>query len=178
MASLPCPDPAPVRLDLDRRFTPCEARDGDEIYPNGIFEFNITRLLVHIGAAGRFPAEFVTLDNIPYAGRSEGLNELAVIAADLTRPVILAEIAPGRYNLIDGHHRVAKARREGVTCIPAYRIRCPEHVAFLTTKRAYEAYVEYWNSKLDDVSADNSLHHRTRGNRAARVVRSSANEQE
>jgi hypothetical protein len=98
MASLPCPDPAPVRLDLDRRFRPCEPRDGDEIYPNGIFEFNITRLLVHIGAAGRFPAEFVTLDDIPYAGKSEGLNELAVIAADLTRPVILAEIAPNRYN--------------------------------------------------------------------------------
>jgi len=54
--------------------------------------------------AGRFPVEFFTLDEIPHAGKSEGLNELAVIEADLTRPVILAEIAPGRYNLIDGHH--------------------------------------------------------------------------
>lgn len=97
-----------------------------------------------------------------------------MIAADLTRPVILAEIAPGRYNLIDGHHRVAKARREGVTWIPAYRIHCPEHVAFLTTKRAYEAYVHYWNSKVDEVSANNSLHQRTRGNRAAHVVHTSA----
>jgi hypothetical protein len=173
MASLPCTDPAAIRLDLNRRFTPSEPRDGDELYPNGIFEFNITRLLVHIGAAGRFPVEFVRLDDIPHAGKSEELNELAVIAANLSRPVILAEIAPGRYNLIDGHHRVAKARREGVTCIPAYRIHCPEHVAFLTTKRAYEAYVKYWNSKVDDLSADNSFHQRTRGTRAARVVRSS-----
>lgn len=51
MASLTCPDPAPVRLDLDRRFRRCEPRDGDEIYPNGIFKFNITRLLIHIDAA-------------------------------------------------------------------------------------------------------------------------------
>ena len=33
--------------------------------------------------------------------------------------------------------------------IPAYRIRCPEHVAFLTSTRAYETFVEYWNSKVD-----------------------------
>jgi|SRR5581483_7484795 len=172
MAILPCPAPVPVRLNLDRRFRPCEPRDGDEIYPNGIFEFNISRLLVHMGASGRFLVEFVTLDDIQYGGKNERLNELAVIAADLTRPVILAEIALGRYNLIDGHHRVAKARRERVTCIPAYRIHCPEHVAFLTSKRAYEAYVQYWNSKVDDFSADNSLHQQTQGNRAARVVRS------
>jgi hypothetical protein len=53
--------------------------------------------------------------------------------------VILAEISPGRYNLIDGNHRVAKARREGVSSVLAYR--CLEHVAFLTSARAYEKYV-------------------------------------
>jgi len=78
------------------------------------------------------------------------LNELTVLNADLSRPVILAEIAPGRYNLIDGHHRVAKARRECVPSIPAYRICCPEHVTFLTSTRAYETYVEYWNSRVDE----------------------------
>jgi hypothetical protein len=53
--------------------------------------------------------------------------------------------------VIDGHHRLAKARREGVRRIPVHRVRCPEHLAFLTSARAYEAYVEYWNSKLDPV---------------------------
>ncbi len=57
--------------------------------------------------------------------------------------VVLAEIAPGCYNLIDGHHRVAKARREGMRSVPAHRVRCPEHVAFLTSVRPYETYVEY-----------------------------------
>jgi len=130
MASLPRPDGVPMRLQLDPCFRPCEPQEGEEIYPNGIFEFNITGLLAYIGAAGRFRAELVALGDIPHCGDGGGLSEPAIVAADLLRPVILAEIAPGRYNLIDGHHRVAKARREGVPSIPAYRIRCPEHMPF------------------------------------------------
>jgi len=63
----------------------------------------------------------------------------------------MAEIAPGRYDVIDGHHRLAKARRENVAGIPVRRVRCPEHVAFLTSGRGYDAYVEYWNSKVKEL---------------------------
>jgi hypothetical protein len=98
-----------------------------------------------------------------------------VVVADLTRPVTLAEVAPGRYNLIDGHHRVAKARREGVPSILAYRVHCPEHVPFLTSVQAYQVYVEYWNSKADDASVDRALRRPTRGKRASRPVGSSGN---
>lgn len=170
MASLPRPDPTPVRLRFDPCFRPCEPQEGDEIYPNGIFEFNITRLFAHICAAGRLRAEFVALGDISHPCGSAGLNEPTIVAADLSRPVILAEIAPGRYNLIDGHHRVARARREGVANIPAYRIRSPEHVAFLTSTRAYQAYVEYWNSKADDASADRPLGRRMPSKRRSRSV--------
>ena len=152
MASLTCSESKPFRLRLDRCFRPCEALDGEEIYPNGIFEFNITRLLAYIDSAGRFRAEIMAVDDIAHAGNSTRLNEPTILAADLSRPVILAEIAPSRFNLIDGHHRVAKARSEGVLSIAAYRIRCPEHVAFLTSTRAYEMYVEYWNSKVEEDS--------------------------
>lgn len=151
MMSLPCLDSMPMRLALDPRFQPCEAQEGEELYPNGIFEFNITRLLSYIGTSGKFRPESVLLSEILYGGTSSKLNESTIGSADLSRPVILAEISPGRYNLIDGNHRLAKARRQGVQSIPAYRIRCPEHVAFLTSTRAYEAYVEYWNSKVDDI---------------------------
>jgi len=157
-----------MRLQLDPCFRPCEPQEGEEIYPNGIFEFNITGLLAYIGAAGRFRAELVALGDIPHCGDGGGLSEPAIVAADLLRPVILAEIAPGRYNLIDGHHRVAKARREGVPSIPAYRIRCPEHIAFLTSTQAYEAYVEYWNSKVDDASADRARRWQRRSHRGSR----------
>lgn len=144
----------PAVLRLNPRFQPCSVKPGDELYPNGIFEFNITRLLAFIQTrAEQFPTEFVELVGIPDYGRSSSLDETALDAADLSRPIVLAEIAPDRYNVIDGNHRVAKARREGLRRIPALRLRCPEHVAFLTSTRAYEVYVEYWNSKLDDGSS-------------------------
>jgi ParB-like nuclease domain len=168
MESLPCRDPKPVRLHRDPGFQPCEAQEGDELYANGIFEFNITRLLAYIGTAGGFRAELIVLAEIPHSGDSAGLSEQTIVDADLLRPVILAEIAPGRYNLIDGHHRVAKARRLGARSVPAHRIRCPDHVAFLTSTRAYEAYVEYWNSKLEDVPAAQALGRRTEGSRGRR----------
>lgn len=144
---------APPKLRLDRHFAPCPSEPGDELYPNGIFEFNISRLLAFIAAnTDRFPTELIQLADIPDYGPGN-LDETAIEAADLSRPILLAEIAPDRYNLIDGHHRVARARRGGVHRLPACRLRCPEHVAFLTSIKAYQAYVGYWNDKVDAISS-------------------------
>lgn len=160
------PAQKPAKLKLDRHFPPCRAEPGDELYPTGIFEFNVTRLLAFIGAhAERFLIRLVELLDIPDYGGSERLEEAAIGAADLSRPVVLAEIAPGRYNQIDGHHHVAKARREGVRSVAAHRVRCPEHVAFLTSAQAYETYVEYWNSKLDEASSAPTVRGRRRSAR-------------
>jgi hypothetical protein len=110
-----------------------------EIYPNGVFDFNITRLLAFVREhADRFPVEWVEVSEI----------EDAVRAADLACPILLAEIAPGQYGVIDGHHRLAKARRQGTAVLPAHRLHCPAHVPFLTSRFAYERYVEYWNDKV------------------------------
>lgn len=137
-----------VKFRLDKTFQPCPAEPGDELYPNGIFEFNITRLLVFVEAhVERFPIERIDVDDIPNYG-GENLDEEAIGTADLFRPILLMEISPGLFNLIDGHHRVAKARREGVRTLPAHRVACPHHVRFLTSTLAYERYVEYWNGKL------------------------------
>src|SRR5258707_8288837 len=38
--------------------------------------------------------------------------------------------SPGRYNVIDGHQRITKARREGARSVAGHRLRCPEHVPF------------------------------------------------
>jgi hypothetical protein len=135
-------------LKIDKTFEPCPIEQGDELYPNGIFEFNITRLLALVSThVDLFPIERVTVDDIPNYG-SDNLDEDAVGTADLLRPILLAEISPGLFSLIDGHHRVAKARRKGVGTLPAHRVACPHHVRFLTSTRAYELYVEYWNGKL------------------------------
>lgn len=140
--------PTAVKLELDKTFQPCPAEPGDELYPNGIFEFNITRLLSFVEAhVERFPIERVEIEDMPNYG-SENLDEETIKTADLLRPILLAEISPGRFNLIDGHHRVAKARREEVAILPAHRVACPFHVPFLTSTHAYERYIEYWNGKL------------------------------
>ena len=75
-------------------------------------------------------------------------NESHLPTVDVTKPVILAEIAPGRFNVIDGNHRMEQAKRSGVERIPAYKVGPKVHLQFLTTEKGYLAYVEYWNDKL------------------------------
>jgi hypothetical protein len=41
-----------------------------------------------------------------------------------------------------------KARRLGTNTISAFKLTVEQHIKFLTTEKAYLAYVEYWNSKL------------------------------
>lgn len=144
------PLPRAAELQLNPGFKPCGVEPGDELHPNGVFEFNVTRMLAFIRAhPERFPIESIELTDVPDFGGDANLDEAAILESDPSRPILLAEIAPGRYDVIDGHHRVAKARREGLRRMPVHRVRCPEHLTFLTSARAYEAYVEYWNSKLN-----------------------------
>jgi hypothetical protein len=56
------------------------------------------------------------------------INESHVDLVDLSKPLILAEISPGRFNLIDGNHRLEKARRIGVEFIQAYRLSVDQHI--------------------------------------------------
>ena len=135
------------RLKLDPHFTPCPVEYNDELRPNGIFEFNITRMLDWI-AANPDAIALVDLDVDDSSTAFSEINESHVDSVDISRPGILAEIAPGQYGLIDGNHRAEKARRLGVATIPAYRLSMRQHLPFLTSKRAYLAYVEYWNGKL------------------------------
>jgi hypothetical protein len=76
------------------------------------------------------------------------LDESPLADADLSQPVIVAEMAPGRFNVIDGNHRMEKARRSGIQRIPARRLSPEVHLKFLTTEKGCLAYVEYWNGKL------------------------------
>ena len=133
-------------LKVDNDFTPCPADIGDELYPNGIFEFNITKILEHIQRnPDGITVENVTVSDFPNDFSS--INESYMDSTDISMPVILAEISPGRYNLIDGNHRMEKARRIGVKTLVAYKLSVEQHLQFLTSKKAYLA-IEYWNSKL------------------------------
>jgi len=135
----------PLKIDGD--FTPCPIGAGDELFPHGIFVFNITRLIEYIQSNPESVAlEEVAVSDCPRAFSS--IKESHVESVEVSKPVILAEICPGRYNLIDGHHRMEKARRMGNKSIQAYKLSVHRHIRFLINEKGYVAYVEYWNSKL------------------------------
>jgi hypothetical protein len=134
------------KLKADDNFTPCLINKGDELFQNGIFVFNITKMIKYLkknsnevdlieAEVGDFPKSFSSID------------EFHVDSVDVSQPVILSEIAPGHYNLIDGNHRMEKARRMGAKSILAYKIDVNQHLKFLTEKKAYLSYIEYWNGK-------------------------------
>lgn len=139
----------PRTLSPDKNYTPAEIREADEYYVNGIFEFNITMLIDHIKSnPGLYIPEKVSVPE--FNNDSSVIDEEHIDSVILNEPVLLAEIAPGQYNLIDGNHRMEKAKRLGHRDIMAYKLRPEQHIRFLTTRNAYENYIIYWNDKLSE----------------------------
>lgn len=138
-----------ITLSVDEDFVPCPVEDGDELFPNGVFVFNVTRILAHLARhPERAPLTSVSVGSFPrWAG---DLDDAYVEAADLARPIVLAEIAPGRYNVIDGNHRLEQARRHGVDSLRAHHVDVPEHLQFLTSTKAYRTFVSYWNGRIEE----------------------------
>jgi hypothetical protein len=135
------------KLKVDKKFTPCAVEVDDELFPNGIFEFNITKMLEWIEKN----IDDVILEEIEVHESFKSfssLNESHIDTVDISRPVILAEIAPDLYNLIDGNHRMEKARRMKLKSISAYKLNAKQHIRFLTSQKAYLTYIDYWNGKL------------------------------
>ena len=134
------------KLAMDNYFTPCPESDGDEFYPNRMFVFNITKMTEYIMDNSEiFVPEEVAVKDIH---KFLSIKESHVDSVDISKPVILAEIAPSRFNLIDGQHRVEKAHRLGIETLKAYRLNVHQHIRFLTSRESYEIYVEYWNSNI------------------------------
>ena len=138
------------KLRFKKTFTPPASDDGDEFFPNGIFVFNITKMIAFITRnPAQFPVEEIEVRK--YAiWDSKTLDEATVMNANISNPIILAEISPGRFNVIDGNHRLERARRMGREKISAYRIPVEHHLGFMTCARAYQTYVKYWNTKVDE----------------------------
>jgi hypothetical protein len=149
------------RLTINKDFKPCPADDGEEVYANGIFKFNISQMIAHIqNNPDVFPTEIVVVKDI--YSKSSHINEEHLDSVDVSKPVILAEIAPDRYNLIDGNHRAEKAVRHELEELKAYRLSASQHIQFLTHKESYEKYIDYWNDKLKEqvgTFAKDTLYH-------------------
>lgn len=52
------------------------------------------------------------------------------------------------FHLIDGHHRLMKAKQLGIEKVKAYIVRMEQHIPFMI--EGFDEYVEYWNNKLND----------------------------
>jgi len=130
------------RLKFGKKFVPCPVKPDDELFNLGIFVFNITRVWEVIeNNLDKFFLEDIPVNNL-YSSFSN-IDEDHVDAVDISRPVLLAEITPGQFTLIDGNHRMQKAKRLGLSTIKAYRLNIADHIQFLTSKESYEKYVEY-----------------------------------
>ncbi len=140
---------SPQKFKINKKFKPCPVEDGDELFANGIFVFNVTKMLAFMDEnPDLFPLTLASVKE--YILTTSNLNEayLTSDSVDVNWPVILAEIAPNQYNLIDGHHRIAKAGKLGMEHVSAFKIAAQQHISFLTTSKAYSTYIDYWNCKI------------------------------
>lgn len=135
------------KLKISKYFTPCPIDDEDEMYPNGIFVFNITKMAEYLRNNNNTYEEVLVKE---FSRGFSKFNQDYLATVDVTRPIIVAEISPRRYNVIDGNHRMEQARRIGIETLPAYKISPDRHLQFLTTEQGYLAYIDYWNSKLKE----------------------------
>ena len=140
--------------------------DRTEWFPVGVFNYNVSRIISDLEQFEKDPDLFqsfkasvikcdVIVDEaIKYNYGLKNLEESHVEQADLERPLIYAELAPDSYNLIDGNHRLAKAKQMGIDTLPAYFIPAHEVALYLSSEAEYCEYVKYWNSKVEDYDND------------------------
>ncbi len=112
----------PFMLSADKGFIPVTIDEADEYFANGIFIFNITKMLKFInGNKNEIQCEEISV--LKYRKENHNLNDEYLELTDLSKPVILAEICPGIHNMIDGHHRIESAYRKGIDSIVAYMLK-------------------------------------------------------
>lgn len=140
--------------------------DRTEWFPVGIFSFNVSRLISDLEQFEKDPESFrsfrasvikrdVGVDEAISANFGlKDLEESHVEQADLARPLIYVELSPDNYNLIDGNHRLAKAKKTGVDKLPAYFIPAHEAALYLSSEAEYCEYVRYWNGKVEIYDVD------------------------
>lgn len=101
------------RQRIDNDFIPCPVKPDDELFTLGNFVFNITSMMEFIeNNQDKFILEDIPVSNF-YSSFAK-INEDHVDVVDISRPILLIEISPGQFTLIDGNHRMEKARRSGL----------------------------------------------------------------
>lgn len=144
--------------------------DREEWFPNGIFNYNVSRLMRDLAADidkkeketpwlnAAVKRNVSVEEAIHHAHGLEKMEDAHIQAADLCRPLIFVEIAPDSYNLIDGHHRLEKARSAGIEELPAWWVGAHSAIRYLGSESEYSTYAGYWNSKIEDIGNEAEYH--------------------
>ena len=140
------------KLKENLSFTPCVPVVDDETFGGFPFTWNITRVQCWVEENLDQVERSVVQVAPPSSGAdSDSLDEAWIPEADLTKPVLVIRMRLEFFKLIDGNHRVAKARCMGVAELPAYYLTEHQHRQFFAREKADELYVKYWNEKLEQV---------------------------
>lgn len=145
----------PRRLKLIKNYAPkVQESEEIEIYPNGIFKFFISKILEDIKNGDFKPKmERINIEKWRklHLKNTDFLDENHLKIANTRKPIIQAEIRIGKFEIIDGNHRFEKAFRDGKKTINSYKIYGEELVPYFYNQKGYECFVNYWNSKLEDL---------------------------
>lgn len=79
------------------------------------------------------------------------LNEEHIQSVNTRKAIIQAEIKPNHFEIIDGSHRFEKSFRDGKKSINSYKLYVKDLLPYFYDQKGYEAFVKYWNSKLDEI---------------------------
>lgn len=145
----------PKTLKLIKDYKPkIQNSDDIEIYPNGIFKFFVSKILEDIEDGIFKPKmERINIDKWrkTHIMNSSSLNQNHLKNVNTRKPIIQAEINLCKFEIIDGNHRFEKAFIDGKKTINSYKIYVEELIPYFYDKKGYECFVQYWNSKLEEI---------------------------
>ncbi|WP_438315426.1 ParB N-terminal domain-containing protein [Sporosarcina sp. FA9] len=135
------------KLIVNENFKPYLAKSDDEVLGGFPFAWNISELEKWLGLHSD-KVVCSTVKVSPTSLHMVTLTEAHIPTVDLSKPVIAVRNRPDMYRLIDGQHRVEKARRNGLAELPAYYINEIQHRQFFIHPKADQNYVDYYNEKF------------------------------
>ena len=98
------------KIKFTKNYKPAVSNPDDEIYPNGIFKFNISKILMDI-KTGKIEVKSGSLNPKEwYKSHIQGvINKEHIPNVNTAKPILLGEIRPDYWTVIDGNHRLYKA---------------------------------------------------------------------
>ena len=142
------------KLNLQKNYTPKISNNEEiEIYPNGIFNFFVSKIIEDIDVGVLQPKKVrINIEKWlkTHSKDFSVIDEVHIQTVNTRKPIIQAETKPNHFEIIDGNHRFEKAFRDGKKTVNSYKLYVEDLLPYFYDEKGYEAFVKYWNSKLDE----------------------------